>query len=52
MVPQTSVLLALVDLIDVIPSPPIEARGGRPPVYSDRLFFLIRAQYTVTRHRP
>lgn len=42
MVPQSSLLLALVDLIDAIPSPPEprreRARGGRPPVYSDRLF--------------
>src|SRR3954451_16681596 len=42
MVPQSSLLLALVDLIDVIPSPSEPRRhgprGGRPPVYSDRLF--------------
>ena len=42
MVPQMSLLIALVDLIEVIPSPPIPqrsgAQGGRPPVYSDRLF--------------
>ena len=41
MVPQSSLLVALVDLIDVIPSRRRgrAARGGRPPVYSDRLFF-------------
>ncbi len=42
MVPQSSLLLALVDLIDMIPSPAVTGRGGaqggRPPVYSDRLF--------------
>jgi hypothetical protein len=42
MVPQSSLLLALVDLIDVIPSPSepgrCGTRGGRPPIYSDRLF--------------
>jgi hypothetical protein len=42
MVPQSSLLIALVDLIDLIPSPPSRARvgsrGGRPQVYSDRLF--------------
>src|SRR5215210_2057535 len=57
MVPQSSLLLALVDLIDVIPSPPVkargESRGGRPPVYSDRLFLkalvimLVRNVSTV-----
>jgi len=35
-------LVALVDLVDAIPSPPgsgrCGSRGGRPPVYSDRLF--------------
>ena len=42
MVPQISVLVLLVDLIDAIPEPPVKtrsgSRGGRPPVYSDRLF--------------
>ena len=57
MVPQSSLLLALVDLIDVIPSPPVAPRGrapgGRPPVYSDRLFLkalvimLVRNVSTV-----
>jgi hypothetical protein len=54
MVPQTSVLLALVDLIEVIPLPSGTARGGRPPVYSDRLFLkalvimLVRNISTVS----
>ena len=58
MVPQSSLLVALVDLIDVIPSPPAPARvrprGGRPPVYSDRLFLkalvimLVRNVSTVS----
>jgi hypothetical protein len=57
MVPRSSLLLALVDLIDAIPSPPVEPRGrapgGRPPVYSDRLFLkalvimLVRNVSTV-----
>jgi hypothetical protein len=53
MVPHPSLLLALVDLIDAIPSPPVEARRGRPPVYSDRLFLkalvimLVRNVSTV-----
>src|SRR5688572_2775201 len=42
MVPRSSLLVALVDLIDAIPSPPEagrdRSRGGRPPAYSDRLF--------------
>jgi hypothetical protein len=58
MVPQSSLLLALVDLIELIPSPPVTARGGsrggRPPVYSDRLFLkalvimLVRNVSTVS----
>jgi hypothetical protein len=57
MVPQSSLLIALVDLIDLIPGPPVQARigsrGGRPPVYSDRLFLkalvimLVRNVSTV-----
>ena len=38
MVPQASLLLALVDLIDVLSSPTVTARGGRPAVYSAHLF--------------
>ena len=42
MVPQSSLLVALVDVIEKVPGPPVEARdgsrGGRPPIYSDRLF--------------
>src|SRR4051812_50013134 len=58
MVPQSSLLIALVDLIDLIPSPPVKARGrsrgGRPPVYADRLFLkalvimLVRNVSTVS----
>jgi hypothetical protein len=54
MVPQPSVLLALVDLIDLIPVPAGVGRGGRPPVYSDRLFLkalvimLVRNISTVS----
>src|SRR3954467_10403252 len=57
MVPQSSLLIALVDLIDLISSPPAKARvgsrGGRPPVYSNRLFLkalvimLVRNVSTV-----
>src|SRR3954453_15360260 len=39
MVPQASVLVMLVELVDRIPEPPPGAAGrGRPRVYSDRLF--------------
>jgi hypothetical protein len=54
MVPQASVLLALVTLIDVIPWPPDPTPTGRPPVYSDRLFLkalvimLVRNVSTVS----
>jgi hypothetical protein len=53
MVPQVSLLLALVDLIDAIPCPPEPGRrgsqGGRPPIYSDRLF-LKGLVITVVRN--
>ncbi len=58
MVPQSSLLLALIDLIDRIPSPPVGARsgprGGRPAVYADRLFLkalvimLVRNVSTIS----
>jgi hypothetical protein len=57
MVPQMSVLVALVDAVEAIPSVPAQeqrgAPGGRPPVYSDRLFLkalvimLVRNVSTV-----
>jgi len=31
-------LVALVELVDDVPVPPVTARRGRPPVYDDRLF--------------
>ena len=58
MVQQSSLLVALVDVIDLLPSPPVTRRdgplGGRPPVYSDRLFLkalvimLVRKVSTVS----
>jgi hypothetical protein len=58
MVPESSLLLALVDVVDAIPSPPEprpdRSRGGRPAVYSDRLFLkalvimLVRNVSTVS----
>jgi hypothetical protein len=53
MVPEISLLVLLVDLIEAIPSPAPAARMGRPPVYSDRLFLkalvimLVRGVWTV-----
>src|SRR3954454_9801844 len=38
MVPQISLLVLLVDLIDAIPSPTVARKRGRPPTYPDRLF--------------
>src|SRR5215210_1447155 len=38
MVPQISLLIVLVDLIDTIPRPTFERRRGRPPMYPDQLF--------------
>src|SRR5215213_5003820 len=53
MVPQISLLIVLVDLIDAIPSPTFERRRGRPPTYPDQLFLkalvimLVRGVSTV-----
>jgi Transposase DDE domain len=53
MVPQMSLLVLLVELIDAIPSPTVTQRRGRPPTYSDRLFLkavvimLVRDVSTV-----
>jgi hypothetical protein len=53
MVPQISLLVLLVDLIDAIPSPLATRRRGRPPTYPDRLFLkavvimLVRDVATV-----
>ena len=53
MVPQISLLILLVDLIDAIPSPTLVQRRGRPPTYPDRLFLkaivimLVRDVVTV-----
>src|SRR5215210_3408824 len=38
MVPQISLLVLLVELIDTVPTPPLAQRRGRPPTYPDRLF--------------
>ena len=53
MVPQISLLVLLVDLIDAIPSPTVTPRRGRPFTYPDRLFLkavvimLVRDVATV-----
>lgn len=53
MVPEISLLVMLVDLVEAIPAPPPAPPGGRPPVYSDRLFLkalvvmLVRGVPTV-----
>ena len=53
MVPQISVLVLLVDLIDVIPGPASTRQRGRPPTYPERLFLkalvimLVRDVATV-----
>jgi hypothetical protein len=51
MVPQESVLLMLVTLIDRIPEPPPNRQRGRPPRYSDRLF-LKALVLMLVRHLP
>jgi hypothetical protein len=51
MVPQTSLLVCLLQLIDRIPLPPQPARRGHPTVYSDRLF-LQALVIMIVRHLP
>src|SRR3954451_19596897 len=54
MVPQMSLLVLLVDLVDTVPGPPVARRRGRPPTYADRLFLealvimLVRNVATVS----
>ena len=53
MVPQVSLTVMLVDLIDALPAPPCRRCRGRPPVYPDQLFLkavvimLVRGVSTV-----
>ena len=53
MVPEVSLLVMLVDLVDTIPGPAPPPRRGRRPVYSDRLFLkavvimVVRGVWTV-----
>ena len=50
MVPEPSVLVALVQLVDRLPLPPSPPRGrGHPPVYSDRLFLKALVIMIVRR---
>src|SRR3954447_18399754 len=51
MVPEPSVLVALVQLIDQLPRPPPTSRRGRPAVYADRLF-LKALVIMLVKHLP
>lgn len=51
MVPESSVLVALVQLVDQLPVPPRGGRRGRPAVYSDRLF-LKALVIMLVKHLP
>jgi hypothetical protein len=51
MVPESSVLVALVQLVDQLPMPPRRSRRGRPPVYPDRLF-LKALVIMIVKHLP
>ena len=51
MVPESSVLVALVQLVDQLPLPPAAPRRGRPVVYSDRLFFKALV-IMIVKHLP
>ena len=49
MVPESSILVALVELVDRRPLPPPQARQGRPAVYSGRLFLKALVIMIVKR---
>jgi hypothetical protein len=49
MVPESTVLVALVQLVDQLPLPPRRGRRGRPAVYSDRLFLKALVIMIVKR---
>ena len=49
MVPEPSLLVVLVRLVDELPLPPPAARRGRPAVYSDRLFLKALVIMIVKR---
>jgi len=49
MVPEPSVLVALVRLVEQLPLPPAARRRGRPAVYSDRLFLKALVIMVVKR---
>jgi hypothetical protein len=51
MIPEPSVLVALVQLVDQLPLPPAPRRRGRPAVYSDRLF-LKALVIMIVKHLP
>ena len=51
MVPEPSVLVALVQLVDQLPMPTPPPRRGRPAVYSDRLF-LKALVIMIVKHLP
>lgn len=51
MVPEVSVLVLLVLLVDRIPLPPPRKRPGRPVVYPDRLFVKALV-IMIVRHLP
>jgi hypothetical protein len=49
MVPEPSLLVASVRLVDQLPQPPMVRRRGRPAVYSDRLFLKALVIMVVKR---
>src|SRR5215217_3583700 len=51
MIPEPSILVALIQLVDRLPAPPPRRRRGRPTVYSDRLF-LKALVIMIVKHLP
>jgi hypothetical protein len=49
MVPEPTILVSLVSLVDRLPLPARPARRGRPPVYSERLFLKALVVMVVKR---
>jgi hypothetical protein len=48
MLPPASRLAALLRLVDRLPAPPAGQRGGRPPVFANRLFLANVVELVIS----